>query len=535
MSSVIRRMAALTINKLYALSRRCLDRAEEQPLYETLGRIPLEYGLAKPLAKRLLLDGHFLNPGYYYRLQLFRAAIGSSGGDELGFVWRHNTAQCTQVLRTLGVRKVRTFFPNPDPKLRNDARRLAAGLRSTDDLLALEFPGGVPAPFLYDEILKRQRAATVDISDPMIEHHIWEFLSSIKAAEKLIEDHDPDLIAMSHAVTTQCAPLAWLGARSRIPVVTLYGNYGVPRFWRMDQSSDIYYGMDRPTNGDLDAIPASQADALADIGRDYLKCRLAGQTDDLGGRMAFAGGGQPWSLGEAGDARVTVAVYASNWFDFPHALGMSRFRDFLDWIEATLRVAVATPSVRWLFRAHPCDKWYGGMTLKNVMPKNLPEHIVLVPDDCPGSVVMDVADAVVTYHGTAAIEYAVQGKPVLIPDCGWYHDCGFAVYPSSREHYLQMLGSDWFNQVDTQSAKRRAEIFAGLYFCVPDWQAGATLPDDSDRSLLKERLASHLRDNAPCVHQEIALIREWMDAGGRGYHAFKMRRESGYSVSNVSN
>lgn len=534
MSGIIRRLAASTINKLYELPDFYKNRAEDERVYKTLGNITSECTLTQPLAKRLLLDGHFLNPGYYYRLQLFRAAVGSSLGDELGIVWRHNSSRCTQILQTLGVRKVNSFFLRPDPKLRNDSRRMAAGLRSSDDLLALEFPAMVPASFLYDEILKRQRGATLNIDDPMIERHIWEFLSSIKAAENLIEDYGPDLIAMSHTISAQCAPLAWLGAQNRIPVVTLFGNYGMPRFWRMDKPEQIYDCMDAPAKSDLDALPEGKADALANIGRAYLRLRLTGQTNDLGGRMAFAGGGKLCSFGKTGTPRYTIAVYASNWFDFPHGLGMTRFRDFLDWIEATLRVAIATPSVRWLFRAHPCDKWYGGKTLKDVMPKNLPEHIMLVPDDCPGTAVMDVADAVITYHGTAAIEYAAQGKPVLIPDRGWYHDCGFALYPESREHYLNLLGQDWFNLVDKKSAQRNAEVFAGWYFCSPAWQVGATLPDDSDRELQRAKLPCFLEAHEASIRKEVAMIRDWIATGSQGYHTFKMARSESYALSNVA-
>lgn len=529
----IRRAAVGAINRLRTSSHARLGWADERPVYERLSRIQAEPG-ALPLAKRLLIDGHFLNPGYWYRLQLFRAAVGAEQGDELAFVWRHNTAHCTRILRALGIRKTTAFFARPDPQLRGEARRLAGGLRTAADLLALRLPDDVPASFLYDAVLKRQRAAAVDVADPQVERDVWEFLSSIRAAERLIEGHRPDLIAMSHAVNTQCAPLAWLGARQGIPVVMLFGNYGAPRFWRISHPDDIYFGMDRPQQHDLDTVPAVQADKLAEIGRRYLALRLSGQTNDLGGRMAFSGNAELGLLDTTGDTRPVVAVYASNWFDFPHALGMRRFRDFLDWTEATLQVALDTPSVRWLFRAHPCDKWYGGMTLKDIMPSQLPEHVTLVPDECPGDLVMGTANAVVTYHGTAAIEYAAQGKPVLVPDRGWYHDCGFAVYPESREHYLELLGSAWFNHVDVESAKRRAEIFAGWYFCVPDWQADALMPDDSDRDLQKHRLVDLIENQHSCVRREIELIRAWMMAKEHGYHTFKMKLATGYSLSNIS-
>lgn len=532
MTKGIRHFAGSIINWVRSFAHFHLGWGKERQVYEALSRIPIDYATL-PLARRLLLDGHFMNPGYWYRLQLLRAAVGADQGDELAFVWRHNTAECTRILQTLGVRKIITYFPRTDQKLCSEARRLASSLRSGDDLLNLQFPYEVPASFLYDTTLKRQRAATINVSDPLIERDICEFLSSIDAAHRLIEGHYPDLIAMSHAITSQCTPLAWLGARQGIPVVTLFGNYGTPRFWRMNQPDDIFNGMDRPEKQDLDILPTSQADALAEIGKRYLDLRFSGKTNDLGGRMAFSGSTEPRILHSTGDSRPVVAVYASNWFDFPHALGMSRFRDFLDWIESTLQVAMLTPSVRWLFRAHPCDKWYGGITLSDKMPECLPEHIMLVPNDCPGSLVMDMADALITYHGTAAIEYAAQGKPVLVPDRGWYHDCGFVLYPDSRQHYLDLLSTDWFNRVDTRSASRRAEIFAGWYFCTPDWQAKGTLLDDSERALQQQRIINLIKDEGSSVGKEILSIRNWMKSGTPGYHTFKMKQADAYSLSNV--
>jgi hypothetical protein len=250
--------------------------------------------------------------------------------------------------------------------------------------------------------------------------------------------------------------------------------------------------------------------------------------------MAFARGGSSALFRDIGDSRPVVAVYASNWFDFPHALGMSRFRDFLDWIESTLKVALATPSVRWLFRAHPGDRWYGGMTLQDVMPRSLPEHVTLLPDSYSGAAVMEMSDALVTYHGSAAVEYASQGKPVLVADRGWYHDCGFTVFPDSREHYLSLLSENWFNKVNVAAAKHRAEVFAGMYFCCPDWQAGATLPDDSDRTRLSQGLTSFTQTHEESIRREVATIREWLSSGSRGYHTFKMARSEAYALSNLA-
>jgi len=526
----------LAIKKLLGSHKLFWRELRSRGAYRALALIPLiEFRHSLPLLScRLLVDGYFMNLGYFYRLQLFRAAVGSKSGEELGWVWRHNTRQCLRALNTLGIAKAQVYHPQPDPRCRYQAQKIFQGLRSPEDVLQIRFPREIPASFFYDYLLKQQRSASVNVADPAVEWHIWDFISSIYAAERILEKHKPDMLAMSHNISLQGAPLSWMASQGGIPVITLYGYCGLPRFWRMNQPQDIYFGMDRPGSDDLRSLKCGQADALAELGRRYLSARLLGQSDDLGGRMAFAKQERSNGNLDFADGKPVVAVYASNWFDFPHSFGMSRFRDFLDWIQATLEVAMVTPSVHWLFRAHPCDQWYGGLTLKDLMPKILPKHITLLSAGCPGADVLKAADALVTYHGTAAIEYASQGKPVLVADQGWYHDCGFVVFPDSREHYLRLLATDWFNHVDRRHAQRQAEIFAGFYFCCPDWQAGAPLPDDSDHQLLGKKLITYPKDHEEVIRREKAEIRNWLASEERGYHTYKMKHSTAYALSNIA-
>lgn len=216
---------------------------------------------------RLLVDGCFLNLGYFYRMQLFRAATGSHSDREIGWVWRHNTRQCLQTLETLGINRAQVFHSQPDQACRQKAQKIVQTLRSAEDVLRIEFPLKMPSSFFYDYLLKCQRSASVNVADSALGWHLWDFLSSIHAAEKILEKHQPDMLAMSHSISLPCAPLSWIASQRGIPVVTLYGYCGLPRLWRMNQPEDIFYGMDRPRCEHLKALSSSQIDALANVGR----------------------------------------------------------------------------------------------------------------------------------------------------------------------------------------------------------------------------------------------------------------------------
>ena len=495
-----------------------------------------------PAVRKVLLDGAFLNPGYWYRMQIFRAALGLDRASEVGVTGKHNASECRRTLRSLGVQDVVAFGGAAPMKkaLLRDARQLFSTLHSVEDVLDLRLPLDVPAALLYDTILKRQREACVDHTDPRVEQDILDFLCAIRSAEKMVEKYDPDLLAMSHAITEQCSTLAWVGAKAGKEVVVLFGNYGTPRFWRIRRPDQIFDSVDRPSGDELSSLPGTVADSMAIVGSQYLSSRIHGGTDDIGAQYAY---GIRRSESDADNLRAAlnwksdrpvIAVYASSWFDFPHSMGMREFRDLLDWILATLDVAKKTPAFNWLFRAHPCDKWYGGKTLADFLPGDLPDHVRLAPDEWSGLDMMAVTTALVTYHGTAGVEYAALGKPALVADRGWYHDCGFVVWPQRREEYMRLLETRWFDKLKPENFSRRAAIFAGWYFCVPEWQRDGVLPDDSIQLKMYPGLLRQLSDCGDVMNKEVQTVRAWYESGELYYHTYKMRRASRYRLSNVT-
>ena len=135
---------------------------------------------------------------------------------------------------------------------------------------------------------------------------------------------------------------------------------------------------------------------------------------------------------------------------------------------------------------------------------------------------MDVSDALVTFHGTSAIEYACLGKPVLVADKGWYHDAGFVLFPKSRDNYLELLKTNWYDNFNIEETKSKAKLFAGAYFCIPDWQKNALLPDDVDRKILRKVLPKFVLKNKSIIKKEILLIEEWLASESLDYNTYKL-------------
>ena len=122
-----------------------------------------------------------------------------------------------------------------------------------------------------------------------------------------------------------------------------------------------------------------------------------------------------------------------------------------------------------------------------------------------------------------------MGKPVLVTDVGWFHDCEFVKFPKSKDEYLDSLTKQWHTSIDLEKAKLKARLFAGMFFGIPNWQKKLVIPDDCDAQKLREKLPIIISKNQSLINKEIKLIREWLEQDTNCYHTFKMLNNSNYT------
>ena len=495
---------------------------------------------------RVLIDGMFDNPNYWLRLSLFRAALGLAGGDEVGLLGPYNRRHVAASFKTLGVEKTIDLVAAERDlgSYRQRARALLAAIRDPAEILGWDLPHGVPGSYLYDALLRRQRAVSVDLDHYKIEIHIADALRSFQAAGDVVARGAFDLVVLSHHIDTRFSALAYAAIARGIPVIVLYGNLGQIKFVRFAHGDDTFRFTDSPSGRDLDGVPEDKAAVLRHIGERYLtEYRWAGRTKDLGAIYAFQGSQRGVILRDSiadcfkWDAkRPIVTVYLSNGWDNIHGLGMDNFRDLEDWLLTTLDVAARTTDVNWLFRGHPVDQWYHGANLLDKIPADTLPHVRICDTAWNNSDVLNASDAMITYHGTAGVEFAAMGKPVLLADRGWYHDCGFAKWSKSRDEYLANLATIWWKDMDLAANRERALLFSGLYFCSPEWQGQFVLGDDSRRQSLYGEMAELLDANSSALNREIEGIWRWFqENGAANYHTWTMLGAARFAISNVTN
>lgn len=415
-----------------------------------------------------------------------------------------------------------------------------AGVRAPDDLLKLTLPEGFPPTLVFDGILKRQRRATVDLRDPELPGYLSEVLANLEAANHIIDEGGFDLVVLSHAIDYTYSAIAWVALQRNIPVLVLYGDFGTARFLCLRELADLFAYPGRPTVKEFEDTPPRVQRLLREQGAAQLRARLSGLTDDIGAIYSYQrrrGAVDKKILAEHFDWDLTkpiIGVYNSNWFDYPHASGLHYFRDFLDWIEQTLKVARANSSVNWLFKAHPCDDWYAsikGTRLEDLVSAIKLPHIQLADKSWNGLDLIRTLDGIVTCHGTIGIEATALGTPVLASYPGWYGHAGFALSPADHDGYLETLKTQWWKGIDIEAGRAKAELFAGWMFCVPDWHGSYILQDDSRQNAIYPGLPGFIEANAAALEMEVHELRDWFDSGHRYFHVFKMSRAEAFQPS----
>ena len=485
----------------------------------------------------VLVDATFDNPNYWLRFSILSAALGLSSTNRIGVIGKFRRKKQTATLKRLGIDAIYDLADVKEfsAKNRKIAKQLVGEVKAEEEILSWHLPHQLPPELLYDCILKLQKHAFVRTNDDSFVPHACDFLNYIDSAGRIIQATKPDLIISSHAIGLH-SPLVWIGLQNGVKIIVPFGNNGHSLYWMLSDTSDIFDFHDRMKPSEFLSITVQQNSSLEGVGYQAIMKRFNGEMDNFGVECAYKKAKAHVDREKICKAfnwdsnKKIIAVYASNWFDYPHTYGMKHFRNFYDWIVSIINKIKDQSGVNWLFKPHPCDDWYGGLTLSDLVDFSDYDHIKLASKEWNNKDMLRAIDGIITYHGTVGIEATCIEKPVLVSDQGWYDDLGFVKRPSDREDFLNLLGTKWWSDMDIKENARLARLFAGTYWGRPSWQKDFLLENDHRQWEIYKTSPELITKNKDIIEKEIRLIRRWFQSGHSHYHAYKMLQTDKYIV-----
>jgi capsule polysaccharide export protein KpsC/LpsZ len=121
------------------------------------------------------------------------------------------------------------------------------------------------------------------------------------------------------------------------------------------------------------------------------------------------------------------------------------YESFNEWMIDTIDIAKEVSDVQWLIKVHPAEAWDNPESgVEALVRKEFPElpgniKLLSAEENISPLDFFGLVDGAVTVYGTAGLELAMQGKPVILAGDAHYGNKGFTHDAVSRLTYQNLL------------------------------------------------------------------------------------------------
>lgn len=139
--------------------------------------------------------------------------------------------------------------------------------------------------------------------------------------------------------------------------------------------------------------------------------------------------------------KKNVVIMFHCFVDWVHCSQKALFQDYFRWAKETIEIISNISNVNWLLKPHPSRHYYKYEynAIYDLWRKYNRGNLYYVPDDMSTSAIINAVDVAVTVQGTAGIEFATKGIPVILAGDAWYRGASFTLEPQSIEEYTKIL------------------------------------------------------------------------------------------------
>ena len=350
-----------------------------------------------------------------------------------------------------------TYLPEPTT-LTGQAEAAIASCRSIDELKAFEVGGVRVGGNAISTARRQQRIGTVDFSSEAIRKllvtHMARSMAAAQAAAAVITATSPQLVLAVDTVYTPKGEIFDTALAAGIPFI---------RWFPAHKNNALILKRYTIANRDLDLNSLSEVswrlvknmtwyesyrqDVEDELHTSYSNGDWYGESATQFDRLMVDAGGVRSALGIDSSKKLAV-VFAHIAWDASFGRGRDLFSDYEEWLVETVRAACANTELQWLIKVHPAhagkseiDFWQGEPSEVRILRERigvLPSHVKVIPADTEISTysLFPLMDWGLTVRGTAGLEAARLGVPMLTGGTGRYDRRGFTIDSETRDEYL---------------------------------------------------------------------------------------------------
>lgn len=285
--------------------------------------------------------------------------------------------------------------------------------------------------------------------DPkLLREYAFSGLVTLEAVKNAASKLKPTNVFMSHGMYVDWGPALRFALAQGLRVTCWIASYLHARFYFRHPTDTRYLDFHNIDDArwvrEKSPLTEKERARLAAYQRNRY---MQGQSFDVKEFKSYKGTADNLASLRFSNGRKTWGIFAHINWDCVSDYAPMLFDDFNDWIISTLNTLRDDTSVNWLLKVHPAEAWDNPATGVQALVREhfpeMPEHIRIVgfDEDVNPLDFYHLIDGAVTVYGTAGLELASLGKPVVVAGHAHYSRKGFTHDPASRQDYQRVLAS----------------------------------------------------------------------------------------------
>jgi hypothetical protein len=329
---------------------------------------------------------------------------------------------------------------------RSELRALVGGLPS-DKLVTFKHRGVEVGQFMNTSLIRYLQGKPPEGHEDAAREFLYGSLVYTEAAIMAVERFKPDYVFMSHGCYVDYGPALAAATNAGIPVTHWGGSYLENHYYirtvtqsfnpnRRSLSAEAWQQrVERPLTQRENSLLDSYLNAryTADLSFDIRLSQQPDSPEDLRSKLDLPSDKPVWCI-----------FLHLSWDSILETAPMV-FDTIESWVLDTLQTIIKLPEVTWLVKVHPAEvstnTLLGTQSLIEDNFPQLPSHVRIIPPDSDINAygLYQLLDGGVTVFGTAGLELAILGKPVILAGDTHFGNKGFTYDAQTKEEYEALL------------------------------------------------------------------------------------------------
>jgi hypothetical protein len=468
-----RRYQILAIRFLYSKGRE-IGEHSESTLFWVPGGMPGMLQLETAIASALKLRGNKVHAVICDGV--FSACVRREITDQVPIQdWSKSCnackKECAKVLDTMGI----PFSYIGDHVIQEDLSMLrkTSQVVTWESLNDLSFQGLNIGDNVQSSILRFLKGNEMPNDESLVREYAFSGLVCAAASKRIIEETQPSRIFMSHGVYVDWGPALHTALAKKVPVTAWMSSYLPACFYFRHVEDSVHRDFHNMSTKAWDEVKNSQfTNEKSERLGQFLEGRYKRDTSfDMQRFKPFTGGGNELRHKYQFDSTKPLwGIMAHINWDAVSDYSPMVYESFNQWMKDTIHVINDMRDVQWVIKVHPAESWDNPESgveflIKKYFP-DLPEHIRIfsAEENISPLDFFNMVDGGITVYGTAGLELALHGKPIILAGDAHYGKKGFTYDANSKEHYRELLSQVTHIHSLSEDQIALAKKYAYCYF-----------------------------------------------------------------------